>query len=205
MCVWRGRVWAGCGRCWWLGGVRLVGLLVGLVLGVCCGGVGVAVAGVTHSLVSSCTGAGTAAGRFVLPRGVAVDEGSEEVFVMDRQGDPPGVERFSVAGVCVRSWKRSMEGARSLVMMSRWMAGWGGCSSRIQTTVWWMCSNWVWGNTCCFLLRGWGPPQSTFSGGVAVAGGVLYVSNDVDNTVEEFSASGGGKRIGGVLSGTVWA
>ena len=52
----------------------------------------------THPLLSSCTGAGTAAGHFVLPRGVAVDETSEEVFVNDRQGDPPGIERFSLTG-----------------------------------------------------------------------------------------------------------
>ena len=100
--VWllRGCVWGGVG-CRGSAAGRFVGVLVGLVLGVCCGGVGVAVAGVTHSLVSSCAGAGTAAGRFVLPFGVAMDEASEEVFVMDGRGDPPGVQRFSaVGGVC---------------------------------------------------------------------------------------------------------
>ena len=194
----RGRVWGGEGCHGWLGGVRFVGVLVGLVLGCCCGGVvvGVAVAGVTHSLVSSCAGAGTVAGRFVVPRGVAVDEASEEVFVMDRQGDPPGVQRFSVAGgVC--TFVEAIDGTGTGGIFGEDVALDGGLGrlfiANTENLVMDVFEVGV-GEHLLFPITGAGtPPRSIQPSGVAVAGGVVYVTDRGNNRVEEFSASAGGE------------
>ena len=199
MCLWRGRVWGGGGRCWWLGGVRLLGLLVGLVLGGCFGGVGVAVAGVTHSLVSSCSGAGTVAGRFVLPRGVGVDEASGEVFVMDRQGVPPGVERFSFAGgVC--TFVEAIDGAGTPEggVFGEDVAVGGGRLFATNTANYSVDVFEVGaggsGEHFLFSITGAATPSKSIQpDGVVVAGGVVYVSDTRERRVDEFSASAGGE------------
>ena len=177
--------------------------VVGAVVVWLCCCAGVAVAGVTHSLVSSCSGAGTAAGRFVFPKGVAVDEASEEVFVMDRQGDPPGVQRFSFAGgVC--TFVEAIDGADSPAgdIAGGEVAFAGGrlfVSSTNDSAV--DVFEIGAGEHFLFAITGAETPgRSLAPKGVAVAGGVLYVYDFAHEVVDEFSASAGGEKYLGGFS-----
>ena len=177
-----------------------------LLAGLVCGAVtlcapAVAVAGVTHSLVSSCSGAGTAAGRLAVPRGVAVDEASEEVFVMDRQGDPPGVQRFSLAGgMC--TFVEALTGAGIGGIYGEDVALGGGRlfvanTQNFAVDVFEVGA----GEHLLFQITGAAtPPKSIQPRGVAVADGVVYVADGGNDRVDEFSASAVGEEYLGGFS-----
>ena len=143
----------------------------------------------THPLLSTCTGTGTAAGHFVLPRGVAVDEASEEVFVMDRLGDPPGVERFSfTGGVCM--FVEAIDGAGTGGVFGEDVALDGGrlfaantANSSVDVFEVGVGEHFLFSIT----RAGFQPYD------VAVAGGVVYVSDAGNSRVDEFSASAAGE------------
>jgi len=139
-------------------------LLAGLVGVVCCWGpVGVAFG-------SGFGAKGEAAGQFTGPQGVAVDQESGRVFVTDREG--LRVERWSGGGVFERLWGRGVNAT-------------GGGNLCLA------------GEVCVAGEPGTGPGEfAEFPSGVAVdnslglSHGNVYVVDDGNNRVQEFSADG---------------
>jgi hypothetical protein len=115
---------------------------------------------------------GDAAGQFVEPEGVAVDQASGDVYVVDRKNQR--VEKFTATGGFLTGW------------------GWGvadGTTNALQTCT----------TTCFAGVQGSGAGQFSFPQGVAVDNstslldtsvGDVYVVDVRNNRVEKFSPSG---------------
>ncbi len=170
----------------WVRATVAVVVLAGLVGAGCC--VGVAFGSVLGGFGSE----GEGAGQFVEagPRGVAIDQESGQVFVVDREG--LRVERWSGGGVFERLWGRGVNSS-----------GGGG-----------LC---VAGEVCVGGEGGAGTGAfgaTPFPSGVAVdnslgfAHGTVYVADGANSRVQEFSPEGEfvlmfGKNVNSVTNGDV--